>query len=32
MMTLQYDDKVNPPLRKGVARMPVKDEPPARID
>jgi len=25
---LQYDDKVDPTLREGIARMPIKDEAP----
>jgi hypothetical protein len=32
MITLKYDDKVDPPLREGIARMPVKDEPPTSVD
>jgi hypothetical protein len=32
MITLQYYDKVNPPLWKGIARMPIKDEPSAIVD
>jgi hypothetical protein len=32
MIALQHDDKVDPPLREGIARMPVKDEPSTRID
>jgi len=26
MITLQYDDKVDPTLRESIARMPIKDE------
>lgn len=32
VVTLQYDYKVDPPLRKCVARMPVKDESPTAAD
>jgi hypothetical protein len=32
MITLQYYDEVNPPLREGIACMPVKDEPPTGVD
>jgi hypothetical protein len=32
MITLQYDDKVDPPLREGIARMPIKDEPSTGVD
>jgi hypothetical protein len=26
MITLQYDDKVDPTLRENIARMPIEDE------
>jgi hypothetical protein len=32
VITLQYDDEIDPSLREGIARMPVEDEPPTRID
>jgi hypothetical protein len=32
MITLQYDDKVDPTLRESIARMPIKDEAPASVD
>ena len=32
MIALKYDDKVNPSLGKGIARMPIKDEPSTSAD
>ena len=32
MITLQYDDKIDPPLREGFACMPIEDEPSTIVD
>lgn len=32
MIALQYDDKIDPPLGKGFARMPIEDEPSTIVD